>query len=270
MPFTKDHKIDKRYEIKNLFPWLTIELTNDCSKSCWFCGRNEIRKNGKMEIGYLDMKLFKNIISQYNGEIIQFSRDGDPLLSPNLSFVGALCRPFVTNIVTNGKLLWERRSELFDVFTSVTVSIIEDDIEQFEVIKKFREYSYPKLPIIYIKFLGDYYNPEFEKMGFKTMRRVIHNPQGDWDYQGHIPPVSEIGVCLDFLNKPSITWDGKFSICNRFDPQGLSFIGDVTKQSLKEIWESDIRQEMLHYNKIGRRDKIPFCKDCQYWGFPAT
>jgi len=238
------------------------------------CGRAKLRKEGKMELGDMDFDLFKHIVTQFDGEILQFSRDGEPLLYKDFEQLGAYMWAYqdslpVSNIVTNGKLLLERKNELLNAFTSITVSVIEEDWEQFEIIKKFKEYVDLNHPIVYVKFLGDYYNPEYEKLGLRTMRRILHNPKGDWDYQGSKPPISEIGVCIDFLTKPSIDWRGRFSICNRFDPEGLSFIGDVTKQLLKEIWNSDIRKEMLHYHKIGRRDKIPFCRNCNYWGFPA-
>lgn len=250
----------------NNIPYLNIELTNRCNKSCHFCGRAAARKVGALMLGDMDMILYRQIIDQYQGDIVQFNRDGETLLFPHLYEAIYLVRDRIVNIVTNGILLWERRKDIEDV-TSITVSVIEDDSEQFEAVKKFAEaYQIP----VFIKFLGKYHNPEYEKLGLKTMRRTIHAPGGDWKYEkGHDPNIPELGICLDFLMKPSISWDGKFYICNRYDPGGKGIVGDVTKNNLKEIWNNDLRMQWLEYHKYGQREKVPLCSTCKFWGIPT-
>ena len=41
---------------------------------------------------------------------------------------------------------------------------------------------------------------------------------------------------------------------------------DVSSEKLEEIWNSSKRLEWLEYHKQGRRDKIPLCSKCEYWG----
>lgn len=256
-----------------MFSMLNIELTTKCNKSCSFCFSAKQRGKNGYQSGDMDYNLLIDIIRQFKGNVIQFHRDGEPLLYKRFKDLSAYLWAYqeifpVTNIVTNGKLLYEKRHELVNSFTTITVSVFEDDKKQFETITNFVGYNYRRYrlnyPIVYIKFLEDYYNPDFEKMGLKVLRRAIHNEiQKDIDES-----VSEIGICLDFLNKPSITWQGDLLICNRYDPNRIGKIGDVNKQSLKEIWDSDIRHEWLEYHKKGQRDKIPLCKDCNYWGIP--
>lgn len=249
-----------------MFEYLNIELTNFCNKQCWFCGRAEARKQGTLELGNMDIKLFESILNQYRGSIIQFHRDGEPLLYPDLWKVGYLCRNAgkITNIVTNGILLYELR-EIVMEFDTVCVSVIQEDAEQFESIKKFVESC--TMPVL-IKFLGDYYNPEFEKLGLKTTRRAIHHPLADNMYQRE-PVIPEILICWDFLMKPSISWQGEFSICNRYDPKKLGIIGDCNTQTLKQIWNSDKRLEYLAWHRQGQRDRVPLCKGCIFWGVPC-
>ena len=250
-----------------MFEYLNIELTTRCNKSCHFCGRAAARKAGTLELGDMDIKLFEHILSQYHGAIIQFHRDGEPLLYPYLWKVGYMCRSSskVTNIVTNGILLYERRQEVME-FDTVCVSVIEDDSQQFEQVKRFVEAV--NMPVI-IKFLGDYYNPEFEKLGLKTTRRAIHQPLADNQYQ-RPSVIPELGICLDFLMKPSINWKGQFSICNRYDSSGHGIIGDCTKQSIKSIWHSEKRIEYLAWHRQGRRENIPMCKNCEFYGVPVA
>lgn len=250
--------------MNNTIPYLNIELTSKCNKSCHFCGRASARKKGNMVLGDMDRILYRHIIDQYRGDIIQFNKDGETLLYPHLYEAIYLVRDRIINIVTNAILLWDRRKDIEDV-TSITVSVIEDDSEQFETIKKFIEYS--KTPV-YIKFLGTYYNPEFEKLGLKTMRRTIHAPGGDWNYKKE-PNIPELGICLDFLMKPSISWDGKFYICNRYDPGGKGIIGDANKNTIMEIWNNEKRLQWLEYHRYGQREKVPLCATCKFWGIPT-
>jgi hypothetical protein len=219
-----------------------------------------------MDIGYMDLKLFSHILLQYDGDIVQFNKDGEPLMYPLLYDIGRLCGRRVTNIVTNGKLLWEKRAELL-YFTTITVSVIEDDPEQFEIVKKFSEAG--NVPIL-IKFLGNYDNLEYAKLGLRTTRRSIHNPQGDTGYKQVCPVIPEAYVCIDFLTKPSINWKGEMFICNRYDPEKKGMIGDATKETLQGIWNSPKRQEWLQLHKQCLRDEIPLCKTCEYWGYPAS
>lgn len=255
-----------------MFNWLTIELSSRCNKSCSFCGRAKARTNNELELGDMDINLFVHIISQYAGwnkpmgTILQFSKDGEPLLYDHLEEVARISKNYITNIVTNGILLYDK-AEIVNKFTSVCVSVIEEDWWQFEVVKKFVE-KYDTITTI--KFLGDYDNPEYEKLGLKTTRRTIHVPQGDWGYKGSKPVVPELGICTEYLNKPSINFKGEMFICNRYDPEKEGLLGDLNKVSIRDLWYSDRRLQWLEYHKQGRRDKVSMCVDCTYWGFPTN
>lgn len=249
--------------------WISVELTSRCQKSCSFCGRAKARAEG-MVTGDMPMEIFDNIIHQFTGDIIQFHRDGEPLLYHSLREVGEKCRRFTANIVTNGILLWDKRDDLKDNFTSVTVSVFEEDAEQFETVKKFKEYIGNSNPMIYVKFLGDYYNYEYAKLGLKTLTRSIHNPEQDTDYLQSIPPIPEIGVCLDLLYKPSIDWQGNMYICNRIDPEGSGKLGNLNESTLNDLWFGQKRRDWLNSHLIGRREDVPLCSKCSYWGIPAV
>ena len=247
--------------------WLTIELTSRCNKACYFCGRAKARKEGTMRTGNMTMEIFDRILSQFKGSIIQFNKDGEPLLYPELKEIGIKCRKYITNIVTNGILLWDRKDELKD-FTTITVSVFEDDVEQFNNVKRFVENL--KTPKVYIKFLGSYNNPAYESLGLITTRRSIHNPQGDTGYTQSKPVIPELGICLDFLTKPSFDFEGNMFICNRYDPEHKGKIGNIKTDTIEWMWNSPLRQLWLEYHKLGSRYKIPLCNTCQYWGYPAN
>ena len=66
-------------------------------------------------------------------------------------------------------MLWTKRDAIVGNFTSVTVSVFEDDEEQYETIMKFAEFKGNESPMIYIKFLGDY---ETDRFPFPTFEKV--------------------------------------------------------------------------------------------------
>jgi radical SAM protein with 4Fe4S-binding SPASM domain len=100
-------------------------------------------------------------------------------------------------------------------------------------------------------------------------RRILHSPLGSYNYQKADPTIPEIGICLDFLGHLAINKDGRASICVRFDPKGLGVIGDCAEQTLEEIWNSPRRREWLQAHKQGRRDLVPLCAYCHFWGVPT-
>lgn len=246
--------------------WINLELTSRCNKSCYFCGRAKARKEG-LTTGDMPFEMFERIMSQYKGLAIQFNKDGEPLLYAPLAEVGRKCKNHITNIVTNGILLWDRHEDLQD-FTTVTVSVFEDDVKQFENIKRFHEKYEGKL---LVKYLGKYSNPEIESMGITTLRRTIHDPYGDVGYIGNKPTIPEFGICLDFLFKPSISWRGDFSICNRYDPDSEGVVGSVMNDPITWIWNNNpLRLHWLDLHKQGKRKEIPLCSKCEFWGIATN
>jgi len=154
----------------------------------------------------------------------------------------------------------------------MSISIFEGDeegAEQFELIKEFLKIKGDKKPYTTLRLIGNVDSKKYEPLGQLIIRRVLHAKMGSFNYKKKNPTIPEIGVCWDFLHHLSINREGKASICVRFDPKGLGVIGDAHKESLEEIWNSPKRMEWLKYHKKGRRDKIPLCSYCHFWGVPT-
>jgi radical SAM protein with 4Fe4S-binding SPASM domain len=67
--------------------------------------------------------------------------------------------------------------------------------------------------------------------------------------------------CPEVYDKLSINWDGTVSACCG-DYDNYMLVGDVKKESLKEIWLSD---KMNCYRQIlsqNKHDALPLCKTC--------
>ena len=154
----------------------------------------------------------------------------------------------------------------------MSISVFEGDVEQskqFEVIKKFLERKKNRKPFTSIKLVGNADSEKYQSLGVLVIKRVLHNPMGNFEYQKKNPTIPEIGICLDFLRHLCINREGNISICVRFDPGGLGIIGDANKESLMEVWNSKKRLEWLELHKHGKREQVPLCRKCQYWGVPT-
>lgn len=253
---------------------INIELTSRCNKNCWMCGRRKVEGSDKaIKYGDMDFNLLEKIARQLPDNItVQFHRDGEPLLYPNFGKAVKLFSNQITNVVTNGKLLLEKFDEIVSNLDTMAISVFEGDTEQekqFEIIKKFLNLKKDRKPFTSIKLVGNVNPEKYKDMGALVIKRVLHNPMGSFEYQKKEPTIPEIGICLDFLSHICINKEGKISICVRFDPDNLGVIGDANKKLLVDVWNGSKRLKWLESHRRGKREQIPFCRKCQYWGIPT-
>ena len=255
---------------------LNVELTNRCNKNCWMCGRRKIERDyPELVLNYGDMEfeLVEKIAEQLPPNIVvQLHNNGEPLLYPRLAEAITLFNRQITSFDTNGKLLLEKADEIIDNLDTLAISVIENDPEedqQYEIIKEFLRIKGNRKPFTILRLNGNVDSGRYEQLGVILARRVLHAPMGSYNYIRKEPTVPEIGMCLDFLHHLAVSREGKASICVRFDPSGIGVIGDVRTQSLEDIWCSGKRMEWLEYHKQGRRDKVPLCSHCDFWGIPT-
>ena len=91
---------------------------------------------------------------------------------------------------------------------------------------------------------------------------------GSYNYEKKVT-VPETGICLDLLGHMVVKTNAEVSLCVRFDPKGLGVIGDCEKTPLIDIWNSSNRKEWLRFHIEGKRNKVPLCKTCEFWGVPT-
>lgn len=253
-----------------------LELTSRCNKDCWMCGRRKIdREYPDIAMNYGDMafSLVKKIAQQVpNDIVVQFHNNGDSLMYPHLGEAIQLFTKQIKCLDTNGKLLLEKASEIIGHLDTLTISVIENDPEadaQYEAVKKFLVLKGSKKPLMVYRLLGQVKDPaRWEALGGVIARRILHNPLGSFQYSRK-PTVPEIGMCVEILNHMAISRLGKVSACVRFDPQGLGVLGDANTTPLIDIWNSAKRRQWIELHKQGKRQEIPFCSKCDYWGVPT-
>ncbi len=258
---------------------LNIELTSKCDKThlCPMCGHQDQAVN-PITYGDMDFELLKSIRSQVEpGITISFHRDGEPTAYHRLREALELFTGFTTSIVTHGGNLGRVADTLIGRCTTVTVSVFRGDMDaadQLQSIKTFLAKKGDASPTLQIKIVGDMYADgiaEYEALGVRVLRRLIHVPIDNSKYAHRNPTVPEVGICLDALHRPTIDWEGNVYLCNRLDPNKHGLLGSLRSNSLDELWNGETRTRMVNAHKAGRRDLAnPLCATCLHWGTPSA
>lgn len=255
---------------------VNIELTDRCNKNCWFCGRRK-REREHPEIiaqyGDIDFDLLEKIAHELPPNIVvQLHNNGESTLYPRFGEAAKLFSRQITNIVTNGSLLLKRMDHIVGNLDTITVSVIENDPDgeaQLDTIREFIRLKGEKRPQVILRFNGNVDAKKYEDLNLIKARRILHDPMGSFNYKKP-PTIPEIGICWDFLHHMAINHRGEVSICVRYDPEQVGVIGDAQTERLVDVWNSPQREEWLEYHKTSRRDLVPLCKKCDFWGVPTS
>lgn len=254
---------------------VNVELTNKCNKNCWMCGRRKIdREYPEMALNYgdMDFELLKSIAKQLPDSImVQLHNNGEPLLYPKFKEAAKLFTRQIKCMDTNGLLLVERADDIIGNLDTLTISTFENDEDaetQYELISEFLKLKGTRKPNVIIRCLGNVDLERYRKFGCIVATRILHSPMGSFKYAKK-PTVPEAGICLDLLNHLAIRTDGKVSICVRFDPKGVGIIGDCKESPLVEIWNNEKRREWIKHHIGGKRQVVPLCRTCEFWGVPT-
>ncbi len=254
---------------------VNIELTSRCNKNCWMCGRRKVdREYPALANQYQDMDfaLIKSIAKQLpKGIVAQLHNNGEPLMYSRFKEAVELFKNQIRCMNTNGKLIVEKADEIIGNLETLTISVFEKDEEadeQYGLIREFLKIKSQRKPNIIIRCLGDVELARYKKFNCIIATRILHSPMGSFHYQKN-PTVPEIGICLDLLGHMVIRSDGKVSLCVRFDPKSVGVIGDCIKTSLAGIWNGPQRKKWIKQHLEGKRENVPLCKNCEFWGVPT-
>jgi len=254
--------------------FLNIELTSRCNKSCAPCGRRKMEREYPELCDWGDMpyEMVHEISTQVpRGIVVQFHNNGEPLLYPCLGDALNLFHHNIRCFNTNAKLLIEKSNEIIANLETLTVSVVEGDEEQeeqYEVVKEFLGKKQGRSPNVIYRFLGRIYNKNrWESLEGRIVRRILHSPDGSFNYEKTVT-IPEIGICLDLLTHLAIDRYGNISLCVRFDPKGELRLGNVKEITLEEAWNSEKRRYYIARHIEQRRNELPGCQRCEYWGVP--
>lgn len=269
------------------FKKIYIEITNICNLSCSFCN---IDKRKKENIALNQIEKVLSNIDNYT-DYIYLHVKGEPLLHPEFGKILDLCQKYnkKVNITTNGTLLKKKQSELnHQVVRQINISLHSENQKEnyleeiFETVDKLKEkiiiYRFwtmennelDKKSTEIVNKIARYYNlsPKIvEKIKKEKHIKIKDNLYIDKANQFDWPNLennyfNEMGYCYALKDQLAILVDGTVVPCC-LDSGGIINLGNIYKQSLKEIINSKKYQEM----KIGfcnRRVTEELCKHCSF------
>lgn len=281
---------------------VTVELTNDCNVSCTFCNRQKI----KMNIGYMEEKLFYKIIDEMALhkpiKLVPFFR-GEPLMHPKIiEFIKYAKKHGVgpIQIASNALLLDEKmQDELIETgldYISFSLDTLDVDIyacsrqlgdlsvsmENVEMFcskcKKRRDkgFSAPTVQVSTINY-KDYIPGQKDFINHWVKYADIVRVYEQHDEHGKLvdPVVREqIDIftdrrpCRKVFTDMVIYWDGRLALCN-YDWEEKRELGNLNAMTIMEAWNSK------EYMQIRKKHNCNFfeeeiCNECHHWKIDYT
>jgi radical SAM protein with 4Fe4S-binding SPASM domain len=261
------------------------------------------RKQMKRKLGAMDQKLFEKIILQTKeySNFIWLHHMGEPLLDVNIDKKINFCKKhnIRVGISTNGTLLDEKNSrkllntDLDQILISIDGAVKEtyekirrngdfektvSNIETFLRLKKKLKKKKPSitLQIILMKETEEEINQFIKKWKPFNVEDILVKRFSTWS--GYIPEsetlakpehkykkkaVKQRPPCYYLWHSVVILQDGGVVLCCK-DFDGLVKVGDLKKQTLDEIWNSE-KMTKLREQQIKGNFNNPLCKNCQEW-----
>jgi len=244
-----------------LFSRVEIETINRCNGSCTFCPVN--RNNDSRPYAKMTNELYEKILSEmhemnYSGTLAMFANN-EPFLDTRLEAFTKKARELLPKarieIYTNGTLLNpERFIEIIPYLDLLAIDNYSDNLKWHEPVEAIREY---------LK-----YNPEYASKVSMRMRRetALMSTRGGQAPNNSKKKTLPISCLLPFYHL-YIRPDGKIGLCC-VDALYKFTLGDVSKQSLKEIWYSDIYSDVRKKIREGRHT-MDICMYCDSFGNAA-
>lgn len=296
--------MSKRQSINKLsFPnRITVELTNDCNVSCTFCNRQKI----KMDIGYMNEKLFRKIVDEMADHLpikmVPFFR-GEPLMHPQI--IELLCYAKSKGIgpiqlASNALLLDEKMQDaLIEIgidYISFSLDTIDPQIYKCSRLmgdltvssrnvetmglkckaRKKKGLSAPTLQVSTINILE--YIPGQKAfierwLPYVDVVRVYeqHDEKGqlvDPKIRAKLDLFDKREPCRKVFTDMIIYWDGRMALCN-YDWDEHRNIGNANTMTLQEAWDSDEYEAVRRMHLCSQFDN-GICAECHHWKIDYT
>lgn len=277
-----------------------IENTNVCNLRCIHCPQSFVSKRPGYKPQFLDYKLIQKVIDEVaaNNSIFRITADGEPMIQKKFKEMvdyvyekGA--KIFAFN--TNGTLMNQDIIEKLVWPSERTKIIVEVSLDAF-----YKDtYDKVRVKSDYVKVMFNIFNflrirKERKASNIKLVVSIIDQPEAleeiedfkrFWglvvddvvvrkyvDTKGLMPAKNQRydknikrWPCLVVFKRIMVGYDGRVRFCPD-DWKKESVIGDIRKNTLKEIWQSEeykkLRQEHLT-NNLAKRVPCNYCKEWQ-------
>jgi len=286
--------IKKYYSSPNL---VVIENTSFCNSSCSMCPHSVMRRKQ----GTMKTDLFRKIIDQCNKfgvKQVGLHNFGEPLMDKD--FIEKVRyatqkKNFCVGTSTNAALMGsEIAKEIIlsgldtinfsiDAFTKSSYEKIRVGLPFEEVIKNvenfidIRKQLSRKKPEIIVDFIETELNKGEKELFINKWKgqvdKVNITTLHAWggSYEGKAGKGKFHSKLLKIKREPCrflwtdmvINWDGRVSACCQ-DYEAKMVIGDINKNTLQEIWQGKIINDLRKKHLAGKFCEIPLCSRCNY------
>lgn len=277
-----------------LFNRISIETSSFCNRKCSFCpvstGRRDPEATGGLK--YMGYELYDKVVRElhdlkFNG-VAQMFLLNEPLLDKRL---GTMCQSLRRHcpkvsiyVTTNGDpvrgpgvgvdLAIERLNVLYDAGVNViNLNVYDEGEKGAEQAKRYRELVSEIQRRYEVEYTTNKYRhhaPSKHYISLTDMRpeRLTANAVDSFHLRG-MGDVKPGSVPQRHCARPQrhmvVMYDGRVPICCAVDPTDaeLPILGDVNKQSLTEIWNSEAYFKYRYFTQEGRR-VLPGCSTCTH------
>jgi MoaA/NifB/PqqE/SkfB family radical SAM enzyme len=284
--------LKERTKLETAIPLTTpflifIDPSNICNASCKWCptGRGDAKKYSKSKL--MDYMLFKTIINDMKEfpdpvKVLRLYKDGEPLFNVNLPKMIRYAKDsgkfLQVDTTTNGTLLTPKEGKkLVDAGLDAIFISVPQDYSQ-EYVDQIRNFWLHRGDCdVHVKIIGDglsilkrgFFYQDFDDISDSMFVENLSPCWGEFE----VGKVGEKGIYGQELSDPpkvcpyifystAINSDGLVSLCF-LDWKHKMIIGDMSKESFKEVWDGKALQAYRLAHLKGNRDRLDFCKDCK-------
>ena len=270
-----------------------IEPTNVCNFACPICP--ESFSDYEKQAGYygrMPTEVWRELICDLEAwgislRVMRFYYVGEPLLNPNLAQMISQASAFADRLelTTNASLLTERRSMelLGSGLDYLKVSVFAVDrlglatgshfshvgiLENVRRLRVLRDLAGLSLPVIHAQLVSegasiDLFHEQWDSIADCTDVQGLHN-WGSSDFRlvqiGKRPQAAPL-VCAKPFYELAVHANGDVSVCC-VDWNRKLVIGNLLKESLKEMWHGEKLNSIQRLHATGHREALESCRDC--------
>lgn len=254
---TVNNLVDESYGKEELFNHVEIETINRCNGGCSFCPVSA--KNDPRKFTLMTEELFCKIINElaelhYKGEIALFSNN-EPFLDERIIKFQKYAREKLPQarflLFTNGTLLTlDKFIEIIEYLDEIVIDNYNQKLELIPNCKNIVEYC-EKQEALKNKVT----------VVLRKIDEVLSNRGGTAPNSREASYPS--AKCILPFRQIIIRPDGKVSLCCS-DPLGKNTLGDLTEESILEVWHGSKFREVRKALNLGRGE-WEYCKHCDFF-----
>jgi len=276
--------------LKKISPFplhVDIETAATCNLRCPMCASRYVEQGAFKNYGKMDFALFQKIVDECAANKIfslRLSWRGEVFTHPHfLEFVHyakVIKKIPQVSFLTNGLLLKGEKAQKLIQYGVDYISVSVDGMnEMYEKIrhpvrfkeiyenllhfKELKKQMGKKKPLIRITTLwpaiAAHPREYYDKMKHVS-DYIVYNPLKD--YRIKTQDRKGFTLCQFLFERLFIGFDGQVHPCSNTINEFI--IGDVTKNSLKEIWKNERLTQIRQMHMANRRLEVKPCNECSY------